>query len=66
MTEFVKVCVIVGIFTLYLAITGIPGIMTYHFLKEDKIETRTWKGLLVAYGIGLIIAVTMSVCFMIY
>jgi len=66
MTEFVKTCAIIGLFTLYVAITGIPGIMTYHFLKEDKIETRTWKGLLVAYGIGLIIAVTMSVCFMIY
>lgn len=66
MIEFVKICAIVGLFTLYVAITGIPGIMTYHFLKEDKIETRTWKGLLVAYGIGLIIAVTMSVCFMIY
>ena len=66
MTEFVKICAVVGIFTLYFAITGIPGALTYYWLKEDKLETRLWKGLLVSYGIGLIIAVTMSVCFMIY
>ena len=66
MTEFIKICAIIGLFTVYFAITGIPGALTYHWLKEDKIETRLWKGLLVSYGIGLIIAVTMSVCFMIY
>lgn len=66
MIEFVKICAIVGLFTLYVAITGIPGIMTYHFLKEDKIETRTWKGLLISYGIGLIITIIISVYFIVY
>lgn len=66
MTEFIKVCAIVGLFTVYIAITGIPGIITYHYLNGEMIETKLWKSLLVSYGIGVIIAVTMGSYFMIY
>ena len=66
MTEFIKVCAVIGLFTVYIAITGTPGVMVYNWLKEEKQETRLWKGLLTSYGIGIIIAVIMGAYFMIY
>ena len=66
MTEFIKICAIIGLFTIYIAITGIPGAVTYRYLNEEKIETKLWKSLLISYGIGVIIAVTMGAYFMIY
>ena len=38
MTEFIKTSAAVGIFTLYAFLTGIPGLVGYHFLKHTTAD----------------------------
>ena len=68
MTEFVKVCAAIGIFTMYALVTGVPGAIAYHFLKHMTIDkpvdlSAAAKSMLVSYGIGLIIFVWAAVYF---
>lgn len=70
MTDFIKTCAAVGIFTLYAFLTGIPGLIGYRFLKHTTVDKpidkeAIWKGLLVSYIIGLIAFVWIVVFFVI-
>ena len=70
MSEFIKICAAVGIFTLYALITGVPGLLSYHFLKHTTIDKpfdsdAAAKSMLVGYAIGLIIFVVSAVYFLI-
>lgn len=68
MTEFIKVCAAIGMFTIYVLITGVPGGIAYHFLKQTTIDkpvdlSAAAKCILVSYIIGLIIFVWTAVYF---
>lgn len=68
MTEFIKICAAVGIFTMYALVTGVPGAIAYHFLKHTTIDkpvdlSAAAKSMLVSYGIGLIIFVWATIYF---
>lgn len=70
MGEFIKMCAGLGLFTLYAFVTCAPGLLGYHFLKHTTIDkpfdsSAAAKGILIAYGIGLIIFVWSAVYFLI-
>ena len=68
MTEFIKVCAAVGIFTIYVAITGVPALFGYHFLKHTTVDKpvdsdAAAKSMLISYAIGLVIFIGSAVHF---
>ena len=68
MTEFVKVCAAIGIFTMYTLVTELDGAISNHFLKHTTVDkpvdlSAAAKSMLVSYGIGLIIFVWAAVYF---
>ena len=66
--EFIKTCAAVGIVTMYALITGIPGVIAYHFLKHTTIDnpvdlSAAARSILISYGIGFMICVGAAVHF---
>lgn len=68
MTEFIKVCTAIGLFTLYVGVTGVPGLFGYHFLKHTTVDKpvdfdAAAKSMLISYAIGLAIFIGSAVHF---
>ena len=69
MTEFIRICAMVGLFTMYVLGTGVFGGAAYHFLREEKDKfdkSAALKGLFTSYVIGLIIFMGMGAYYIIY
>ena len=69
MTEFIRICAMIGLFTMYILGTGICGGAAYRFLKEEKDKfdkSAALKGLLISYVIGLIVFMGMGAYYIIY
>ncbi len=70
MNEFIEMCAAIGICTLYIGVTAIPGLVGYHFLKHTTIDKphdflAAAKSMLISYGVGLILFVWSMVYFLI-
>ena len=68
MAEFIKVCAAMGLFTLYIGITGVPGLFGYHFLKHTTVDKpvdsdAAAKSMLISYTIGLIVFISSAIYF---
>ena len=70
MNDFIKMCAGIGLLTLYVGTTGIPGLIGYHFLKRTTIDKphdflAAAKSMLISYGVGLIIFAWSAIYFLI-
>ena len=68
MAEFIKVCAAIGLFTLYIGVTGVPGLFGYHFLKHTTVDKpvdsdAAAKSMLISYTIGLIVFISSAIYF---
>lgn len=68
MGEVIKICAGIGLFTIYLIVTSVPGFITYRFLKHTTIDNpidseAIAKGLLVSYAVGLVACVWGAIYF---
>jgi len=69
MAEFIKVSAVIGIFTMYVVVTIVPGIIVHHFIKHTTIDEpldlrAIAKSLLVPYVLGLIVFMWVVTYFM--